>query len=201
MSHFPSLPNLGLLNLFRKFPDRGILPLLEYHDAILRQDSELSVGERELIATYVSALNGCHFCFSAHRDHAKAWGIPAGVFGNVQIDIDHPDLSARMRAVLAFVRRLTVDPAGTGPNDAQAVYDAGFTEEGLFDVISVTALFNFMNRILEGAGIKRHVPTMVLTDEMRRRYRYTHLWKMISKETEPKAANPEGTEPTEGDKS
>lgn len=181
MSHFPSIPNLELLGLFRKFSDRGILPLLEYHDAVLRNQSELTVGERELIAAYVSSLNDCHYCFSAHRDHAKAWGISADLFGDVRIDLDHPELPARMKPVLAFVRRLTVDPAGTGMADAQAVYDAGFSEQGLFDVISVTALYNFMNRILEGAGIKRHVRVMEMTDEMRRRYRYTHLWKTISK--------------------
>lgn len=181
MSHFPSIPNLELLGLFRKFPERGIRPILEYPDAILRSDSELSVAERELIAAYVSALNYCHYCFSAHRDHAKAWGVPIEVFGQVQIDLDHPFIDARLRPVLTFVRRLTVDPAGTGSGDAQAVYDAGFTEEGLFDIISVTALYNFMNRILEGAGIKRHVRVMDMTDEMRRKYRYTHLWKTISK--------------------
>ena len=101
MSHFPSIPNLELLGLFKKFPDRGILPLLAYHDAILRNESELSVAERELIAAYVSAVNGCHYCCSAHRDHAKAWGIPAEVFGNLQIDLDHPGISERMRPVLA----------------------------------------------------------------------------------------------------
>jgi len=99
MSHFPSIPNLELLGLFRKFSDRGILPLLEYHDAILRNDSELTVGERELIAAYVSSLNDCHYCFSAHRDHAKAWGIPAGLFGDVRVDLDHPDLPDRMKPV------------------------------------------------------------------------------------------------------
>ena len=60
-------------------------------------------------------LNDCHYCFSAHRDHAKAWGVPIEVFGQVQIDLDHPFIDARLRPVLAFVRRLTVDPAGTGP--------------------------------------------------------------------------------------
>ncbi len=90
MSHFPTIPNLELLSLFRKFPERGILPLLEYHDAILRNDSELSVGDRELIAAYVSSVNGCHYCFSAHRDHAKAWGIPEEVFGNVRLLVRRP---------------------------------------------------------------------------------------------------------------
>lgn len=88
-----------------------------------------------------------------------------------------------MKPVLAFVRRLTVNPAGTGMADAQPVYDAGFREEGLFGVISVMALYDFMNRILEGAGIKHHVRVTDMTNEMRRKHRYTHLWKMISKGT------------------
>lgn len=181
MSHFPSIPNLELLGLFKRFPDRGILPLLEYHDAILRNDSELTVAERELIAAYVSSLNDCHYCFAAHRDHAKAWGIPAEIFGEMSIDLEHPGVAQRMRPVLSFARKLTVDPPGTAMTDAQAVYDAGFSEAGLFDIISVTALYNFMNRILEGAGIKEHVRVMEMSDEMRRKYRYTHLWKAISK--------------------
>lgn len=181
MSHFPSAPDLDLMALFRRYSDRGIQPLLEYHDAILRSESELTVGERELIAAYVSSLNGCHFCFSAHRDHAVAWHIPPGLFGEVRIDLDHPDMPARMRPVLAFVRRLTLDPSATGPDEAQAVLDAGFSEDGLFDILSVTALFNFMNRMLEGAGIKQHVRTLDMTDEMRRKYRYTHLWKALSR--------------------
>lgn len=181
MSHFPSIPNLELLSLFKTFPERGILPLLEYHDAILRSDSELTVAERELIAAYVSSINDCHYCFSAHRDHAKAWGIDPGVFGEMRIDIDHPTIPDKLRPVLAFVRRLTVDPQGVGPHDAQAVYDAGYSEAGLFDIISVTALYNFMNRILEGAGIKKHVRVHNMSDEMRRNFKYTHLWKGISK--------------------
>jgi len=180
MSHFPSIPELELMGLFKKFPDRGILPLLQYHDAILRSPSELSEGERELIAAYVSAINGCHYCFCAHRDHARAWGIAPELFGDVKIDLDHAALSDRMRAVLRYARRLTMDPAGVDSADAQAVYDAGFSEAGLFDIISVTALYNFMNRILEGAGIKRHVRVGNMTDEARRKYRYTHLWKVIS---------------------
>lgn len=46
----------------------------------------------------------------------------------------------RMKPVLAFARVLTRDPAGTCVPDAQAVQDAGSSEEGLFDVVSVTAL-------------------------------------------------------------
>ena len=122
------------------FPDRVILPFPEYHDAILRNASELTVGERELIAAHVSSLNDRHHGFTVPRDHATAWGIPAEVFADVRVDLDHPGVPGRMKPVLAFVLLLTRDPAGTGAPDAQAVQDTGCSEEGLFDLISVTTL-------------------------------------------------------------
>jgi hypothetical protein len=37
--------------------------------------------------------------------------------------------------------------------DAQAVYDAGWSESALYEAVQVCALFNMMNRIIEGTGI------------------------------------------------
>ena len=51
-------------------------------------------------------------------------------------------------------------PAGVRPllqyhdADAEAVFAAGWNEEALFHAISVTALFNFMNRIVKGSGVQ-----------------------------------------------
>jgi hypothetical protein len=64
--------------------------------------------------------------------------------------------------------------------DAQVVYDAGFSEERLLNILPDTAPCNVLNRILGGAGIKAHVRMMEMCNRMRRLYR-THLWKMISK--------------------
>lgn len=182
MSHFPQIQDLDLHALFSRFHQRGVLPLLEYHDAILREDSELTVAERELIAAYVYSIIGCHYCFSAHRDHARAWGIDERAFGDVEIDLAHPTIPARMRPVLAFARKLTLEPSSVAMADAQAVYDAGFSEEGLFDILSVTALYNFMNRILEGAGIKKHKTQVQMSEEMRRKFRYRNLWRMLTRQ-------------------
>ena len=38
--------------------------------------------------------------------------------------------------------------------DAQRVFDAGWSEEALYHAISVCAIFNFMNRIVEGCGVE-----------------------------------------------
>jgi len=37
--------------------------------------------------------------------------------------------------------------------DAQAVFAAGWDEQALYDAICVCALFNFMNRLVEGMGV------------------------------------------------
>ena len=67
MARFPSLPDhAGVPDILRRFP-AGVRALLEYHDAILRGASPLTVAERELIAAYVSGLNTCGYCHGAHR--------------------------------------------------------------------------------------------------------------------------------------
>jgi alkylhydroperoxidase family enzyme len=46
-------------------------PLNDLAEVLLRSDSTLSRGDRELIATYVSYLNDCFFCQNAHGGLAQ----------------------------------------------------------------------------------------------------------------------------------
>ncbi len=48
--------------------------LVQLHTEIMRQPSQLSVGERELIAAYVSALNACQYCLGVHSVTAENFG-------------------------------------------------------------------------------------------------------------------------------
>lgn len=127
--------------------------LVEYHEAVLRGPSPLSPGERELIAAYVSGLNACHYCHGVHAVTAEAFGIPAALLESL---IDNPDtaaVDAKLKPLLAYVRKLTLTPARMTEVDAKAVYAAGWTEKALHDAISVCCLFNFMNRLLDGHGV------------------------------------------------
>ena len=54
------------------------------------------------------------------------------------------------------MRKLTENPSSVTDADAQAVYDAGWSEKTLHDAIMVVCCFNFMNRLLEGHGIHGH---------------------------------------------
>jgi uncharacterized peroxidase-related enzyme len=153
MPKFPSLPpDPQLTDVFRRFP-RGLWPLCEYHDAVLRADSPLTIAQRELIAAYVSGLNACNYCHGAHRIYAEIHGVDPALFDGLMTDPEHADVEPGLLPILNYVRKLTLSPATVRESDAKAVYAAGWSEEALFDAICVCALFNFMNRIVEGCGV------------------------------------------------
>lgn len=154
MPVFPSIEGEpGLDKVFRRFP-HSVMPLLEYHDRVLRDRSPLTVAERELIAAYVSGLNACTYCHGAHVVAARAFGIEENLFEGLMNDLASSVVDESLKPILAYVGKLTRSPAMMTDADANAVYAAGWDEQALFDAISVCALFNLMNRIVEGCGIK-----------------------------------------------
>jgi len=83
---FPLLPqDPQLLDLFRLFP-HAVQPLLDYHDRLLRDESPLTVGEREPIAAHVPCLNACDFCHGAHIIAASVHGLDEGLFAAMRAD-------------------------------------------------------------------------------------------------------------------
>lgn len=72
MSHLPSLPeDATLLDVFRAYPDTA-RPLLDYHETLMRGPSPLTIAERELVAAYVSGLNGCGY-FGVRPVATRRW--------------------------------------------------------------------------------------------------------------------------------
>jgi len=59
----------GIRSLFEYRPETA-QPLLQLVEVLLRDESTLSRGERELIASYVSRLNECQFCEMTHSSFA-----------------------------------------------------------------------------------------------------------------------------------
>lgn len=153
MARFPSLPEQPhLADVFRRF-GRGVWPLCEYHDIVLRGASDWSVAEREMMAAFVSGLNACGFCHASHTMIAELHGVKADTLEGLLEDPSHQAVSPRMASILAYLRKLTLTPSRMTDADAQAVFEQGVSEQALFDAIAICALFNFMNRIVDGCGV------------------------------------------------
>ncbi|WP_417618909.1 carboxymuconolactone decarboxylase family protein [Parasphingorhabdus sp.] len=153
MSKFPSLPADPEMVIVLAAHPEGFGALFEYHDAILRGPSPLSIAERELIAAYVSGLNQCTFCFGIHRAFAELHGIQSQIFDDLIADPAAAGLDEKMLPLLAYARKLTMEPGSVTDADAAAVYAAGWNEKALFHTVSATGLFNMMTRLVAGTGI------------------------------------------------
>jgi uncharacterized peroxidase-related enzyme len=107
-----------------------------------------------LIAAYVSGLNECHYCHGVHTATAERLGTEEGLVRRLIEHFDSVVIPDEMRPVLRYAQKLTERPAGITQADADAILAAGWDESAIFHTVAVTALFNFMNRLVEGLGIE-----------------------------------------------
>ncbi len=156
MAFLPGLPaHATVMDVFKAFPEPTDA-LTDYHEVVLRGPSELTPGERELIAAFVSGLNSCDYCQGVHQAVAERFGIEHGLLAALLEDVDTAPVRDALKPVFAYVRKLTRTPSRMVQADADAVLAAGWQPRTLFDAVSVCALFNLMNRIVEGVGV--HAP-------------------------------------------
>ena len=153
MPFFPSMPpDATTRHVFSAHP-----PIYSHWarvcEAILRGASPLTPGQRELIGAYVSSLNACQYCYGGHRAAAELFGIAPQTIDGLVRDPDSAPVEAKLRPILAYVRKLTLTPARMTQADADAVFAAGWDEAALHSAIAVCCLFSFMNRLVDGHGI------------------------------------------------
>jgi uncharacterized peroxidase-related enzyme len=143
----------NLLDLFKAYPQTSE-PLVQFHEVLMRGPSPFTEGERELIAAYVSGLNHCRYCHGVHAATADLLGAPKSAILSALDDIDSSPIAEKMKPVLRYARKLTEKPDSITQTDADAVFAVGWGESALYQTVAVTALFNFMNRLVEGTGIE-----------------------------------------------
>lgn len=182
MSFLPSLPaDAVLVNVFQRFPEVSS-KLIEYHEVLMRGPSPLSVGERELIAGFVSSLNACQYCSGVHVATAEAFGVEAGLITRlIEGGVDEAPVTDALKPILHYVRILTEQPSRVTQDDVEKIFAAEWDEQALHDAVSVCALFNLMNRLVEGLGMR--ADTQYFSDAATRLHEkgYTPLLKMIGR--------------------
>jgi uncharacterized peroxidase-related enzyme len=120
---------------------------------VMRGPSPLSPGLRELIATYTSGRNECPFCRKAHA------AVAADLLGSREkveaalSDANSPLLTREEAALLRFVGKVTRAPWDIGPSDIEALHEAGWGDDAIYDAVTVCAMFNFYNRWILGTGV------------------------------------------------
>jgi uncharacterized peroxidase-related enzyme len=154
MPHLRNLPaQSSVFDIFLSLPDL-YRPFADFCQRLFRGPGALPVRDRELIFSYVSNLNACQYCFGGHSRTAILFGVDPGAFDKLSADIDSAPVEAKLKPLLRYAKKLTETPARMTPADAKAVYDAGWSDEAMHQAIAICALANFMNRLVEGTGVK-----------------------------------------------
>jgi uncharacterized peroxidase-related enzyme len=119
-----------------------------YHDALmLRDESGLTKGEREMIVTTTSAANHCLYCVVAHGAILRIYEKKPLVADQVAINYRKADISPRQRAMLDFAMKVCLHSDEIAEADFAPLHAHGFSDEDIWDIASITAFFGLSNRI------------------------------------------------------
>lgn len=184
MSFLRSMPDASLMELFKAYPDLA-KPIHVFAETLMRGPSPFSEGERELMAAYVSSLNGCHFCRASHMGVATRFGIPEKVLDDLLADSDHADISEQFKPIIRYVRKLTETPARMDRTDVEKVYEAGWDETALVHAALVCAFFSLMNRWVDGLGIQAKPAVVQMAADMLHKKGYAAVQEMLAHKPKP----------------
>ena len=157
MTYLRDLPGADLKAVLKSDPELG-LPIAQYHETLLRGPSPFSIGERELMAAFVSGLNACDFCSGEHEAVAERFGVPSGSLVALLSDVELAPISEKLRPAFRYLEKLTLKPSRMTATDADDLYAAGWADPALYHLASLCALFSFNNRLIQGIGIAAHEP-------------------------------------------
>ena len=125
-----------------------------YHDALMDKETPgLSKADRELVVVATSAANGCLYCVVAHGAIARIRARDPHIADQVAVDWRKAPLPPRMHAVLDVAVRLAVAPATVAAADLAGLRAHGLTEDDVWDVGAIVALFALSNRLVHWAAV------------------------------------------------
>ncbi len=166
----PNLPGIRGLMAFRPETSK---PLNELVEVLLRHPNSLTPGERELIATYVSSLNTCHYCQSIHGAIAAAHlDGDEDLVLYVKRDYQSAGITTKLKALLNIAGKVQQDGKKVTSEDVEAARKEGATDLEIHDTVLIAAAFCMYNRYVDGlATVQPQDPTL-----------YRERGKMVARE-------------------
>ena len=168
-----ALPNLPGIRGPMAFRPETSKPLNELVEVLLRHPNSLTPGERELIATFVSSRNHCHYCQSIHGAIAAAH-----LDGNEELvqcvkdDFRSANVSPKMKTLLHIAGKVQQDGKNVTPEDVAAARAEGATDLEIHDTVLIAAAFCMYNRYVDGlATVQPQDPSL-----------YRERGKMVAKD-------------------
>ncbi|MEP7274505.1 MAG: peroxidase-related enzyme [Acidobacteriota bacterium] len=148
------VPNVFRVYSFR--PER-LTAWFAHYKQLHEPTEHLGAAEREMIAVAVSMVNRCLYCLVAHGAALReALGDPI-LADRITLDYRRAGLDERLTAILDYAVKLTTTPHECLEADIVHLRSLGLTEEEVWDVIEIAAMYNFTNRMAHATGMLPNV--------------------------------------------
>ncbi len=142
------LPGIRGLMAFRPLT---AAPLNALAEALLRSDEGLSMGERELIATFVSSLNDCFFCRNIHGAVAQYYfSEEENLVLQVKKNYRTAPISDKMKALLAVAESVQSGGKFVTAEQVEKARTLGASDIEIHDTVLIAAAFCMFNRYVDG---------------------------------------------------
>lgn len=150
MPHIP-LPDYlpGITGLLEYRLDTA-MPIRELTQLLLRGESTLTQGERELMAALVSSRNCTNFCNAAHTKAADLLVGDHTTAAAVKADIETAPVSEKMKALLQIAALTQQSGRAVSPEAIARAQAAGATDREIHDTVLITGLFCLYNKYVDG---------------------------------------------------
>jgi len=126
----------------------------KYYNEMMFGEGNLSPLEREMIAVAVSSQNHCFYCIVAHGAAVRDYSGDPALGEIIAINYRAAELSQRHRAMLDFAVKLTVSPDSIEEEDRQALRDADFSDQDIWDIANVAGFYNMTNRVASAVDMQ-----------------------------------------------
>jgi uncharacterized peroxidase-related enzyme len=150
MPHIPLPEQLpGISSLFAFRPETA-KPLRELAHVLLHELNSLSLGERELIATYVSSRNDCYFCQTSHGAAAASHLGESETVTQVRTDFERAPISEKLKRLLVIAGQVQRGGKHVTRSAVDAAREHGATDIEIHDTVLIAAAFCLYNRYVDG---------------------------------------------------
>ncbi len=144
----PKAPGIRGLMEFKPETGKALSALAE---ALLRGESSLSRGERELIAAFVSSLNECRFCTRSHAAFAAAQlEGGASTVDAVLADLGAAPISPKLRALMGIAEAVQLGGLHVTEELVARARSEGADDGEIHDTVLIAAAFCMFNRYVDG---------------------------------------------------
>ncbi len=141
----------------------GITGLLDYRpetakplsllaETLLRGESSLTRGERELIASSVSFWNDCTFCHLSHGAAAAHLDRSVGLLDDIKDGLKKTEITPKLQCLLKIARQVQLGGKNVTVKSIEAARSEGATDQEIHDTVLIAAAFCMFNRYVDGLG-------------------------------------------------